>query len=288
MAGSPMAGAPMAGSPMAGAPMAGSPMAGAPMGGAPAVGPTNGAPCAATDACPPIGWVEVPAGSFEMGTADNYASERPVHTVTLSAFDLSRTEVTVGQYRACVDAGVCTRPGPCSLNTPSWTDTPAGKEDLPVNCVTWGQARTFAKWVGGDLPTEAEWEYAARAGQPFLYAGSDTVDEVAWYRSNSMGTPIPVGVKLPNAFGLYDMSGNVREWVLDEWSDDYSAAPAEGNTPVGALPACGVQCENGSASRVNRGGAWGHVADNLRVAHRGRNGPTTTSDYLGVRVRWAR
>ena len=147
--------------------------------------PAGRAPCEETGSCPPgIIWVRVPGGSFQMGSTVN-SDEQPIRTVTLSDFEMSKMEVTVRDYRACVEAGACDEPNVCDFGTPNWSTTPADREDLPINCVDWGQARSFAKWVGADLPTEAEWEYAARGGQPFEYAGSDNPDDVAWYDENS-------------------------------------------------------------------------------------------------------
>ena len=96
-----------------------------------------------------------------------------------------------------------------------------GYEDHPVSCVTWGQARTFARWVGGDLPTEAQWEYAARGGRSYQYSGADDPDEVAWYSKNAGDLTHSVKQKQPNTYGLYDMSGNAREWVLDDPHNSY-------------------------------------------------------------------
>lgn len=100
-----------------------------------------------------------------------------------------------------------------------------------------------------------------------------------------METSHRVGLKLPNLFSLHDMSGNLREWTLDEWTDDYSSASSDGHHYIGSLPPCSYHCDDGGASRVTRGGAWRHVEDNVRVSHRGRNGASTMSDYLGFRVR---
>jgi formylglycine-generating enzyme required for sulfatase activity len=151
--------------------------------------------------------------------------------------------------------------------------------------VDWGQARTFAKWVGADLPTEAEWEYAARGGQSFTYAGSNSPDDVAWYSSNSDDGTQPVGTKRANGYGLHDMSGNVWEWVLDELTIDYSNAPSDGHQAVGSLPTCSTKCDNGAAGRVNRGGGWNSGAGSLRVALRDSASPDNRYDSLGLRLR---
>ena len=230
-----------------------------------------------------IQWINIPAGSFQMGSPSQ-SDEQPVHSVTLKAFAMSKTEVTVGQYRACVEAGVCAEPSSCI-----WTSSRGDKENHPINCVDWGQARTFAKWVGADLPTEAEWEYAARGGQGFTYAGSQNADDVAWYGSNSgAGTKRAgtkrVGTKRANGYGLHDMSGSVWEWVLDQDKGDYNGAPSDGHQAVGSIPTCRIKCDNGAARRVFRGGSWYDGADHLRVANRNSRSPGYRGD-LGLRLR---
>jgi len=214
-----------------------------------------------------------------MGSEDGYDDEQPIRTVTLSDFEMSKTEVTVGQYRECVKAGVCDEPDECN-----WSTSPFDREDHPINCVDWGQARTFAKWVGADLPTEAEWEYAARGGQPFEYAGSDNPDDVAWYDQNSGDGTQPVGTKRANGYGLHDMSGNVWEWVLDAYSD-YTSAPSDGHQAAGSIPTCSIKCDIDAAGRVDRGGSWLSVASNLRVARRDSGSPDHRLDDLGLRLR---
>ena len=224
---------------------------------------------------------------FIMGSYDSkYNNEKPVHTVLVRSFYMSKTEVTVAQYRACVDDGRCSEPGAgegCNWNV-------GGREDHPINCVDWGQARTFAKWIGADvdLPTEAEWEYAARGGQDFTYAGSGNPDEVAWYNQNSGGSIHPVGTKKANGYGLYDMSGNVWEWVLDEWHKNYEEAPTVSNEAWGEVSECAQVCDTGSARRVHRGGSWLNGAGGLRVAARNNDLPVIRVIGLGFRLRRTR
>jgi formylglycine-generating enzyme required for sulfatase activity len=120
-----------------------------------------------------IVWISITGGSF-MGSQDEYSNEIPVHRVQIKSFDISKTEVTVGQYQQCVDAGVCSLPGDQNDHVScNWGQL---HRDLhPINCVDWLQARTFAKWVGGDLPTEAQWEYVARSqSKDFRYPWGNT------------------------------------------------------------------------------------------------------------------
>ena len=206
-----------------------------------------------------IKWVKIPAGSFMMGS-NEYNDEKPIHKVTLKSFFISKTEVTVGQYRACVKAGKCSKPDTDKYC--NWGKS--NREDHPINCIDWSQARTFAKWVGGDLCSESEWEYSARAGEDFKYAGSNDQDEVAWHNGNSGDSTHPVGKKKKNAWGLYDMTGNVWEWTLDEYKDSYLGAHAN--------------------RRVARGGSWSDGTRYLRVAVRSDFALDDRVSDLGARL----
>jgi formylglycine-generating enzyme required for sulfatase activity len=225
-------------------------------------------------------WVKIPAGSFMMGSNESN-DEKPIHKVTLKSFFISKTEVTVGQYRACVKAGKCSSSAvsSCNFGSPNWTDQVGSKEDHPINCIDWNQARTFAKWAGGDLCSESQWAYSAKAGKNFKYAGSNNLGKVAWYKSNSGVSTHPVGKKKKNAWGLYDMSGNVWEWTLDEYKSSYSGAPANG------LPVCSTPtCRQKASRRVVRGGGWLNNAVYLRVADRAGDAPDNRDRYLGARL----
>ena len=212
----------------------------------------------------------VEGGTFMMGAMEGdtqvYDNEKPAHEVTLTYnYYIAQTEVTQALWKAVMG------------NNPS---TMIG-DDLPVNNVLWEEADAFVKRLSQmtgytfHLPTEAEWEFAARGGKKskgYLYAGSDDVDEVAWYANNSGGKTHAVGTKKPNELGIYDMSGNAWEWCSD-WLAPYSAE-AQVN-PVG--PATGEY-------HVYHGGGWNHGQRYARSSHR----RTTTQGYvktaLGLRV----
>ena len=195
-------------------------------------------------------------------------SEKPVHTVRLTqAFYLGKYEVTQGQWQAVM-----------GKNPSQFT----GDANRPVEQVSWDDVQEFIRRLnareGGAqyrLPTEAEWEYAARAGSTTAYSfGNDArqLGEYAWYRDNAGGKTHPVGQKKPNAWGLHDMYGNVWEWVQD-WYADYAAGSAV--NPAG--PSSG-------SGRVIRGGSWGAGAGYCRSAYRGRDAPGDRDGDLGFRL----
>ena len=174
--------------------------------------------------CPEM--VVITSGTFDMGS-NNDPSEKPVHRVTIGrAFAMGRTEVTQGQWKAIMGDNP-SKFASCGDNCPvdqvSWNDAQAFIEKL--------NAKTGKKYR---LPTEAEWEYSCRAGGQQEYCGSDNPDSVGWYGAlakpagNSGKSINPVATRQPNAFGLYDMSGNVWEWVEDSYHDNYNGAPADG------------------------------------------------------------
>jgi formylglycine-generating enzyme required for sulfatase activity len=171
-------------------------------------------------------------------------------------YQMSRTEVTVAQYGACVRAGRCSKPR--SKKGCTWSVS--GTERHPVNCVKWKQAKTFAKWAGGRLPSEEEWEYAAKGGEEHEYSGSSSVDEVAWYSKNAGGGTQAVGRKKANGYGLYDMSGNVWEWTATPGAfDKYSG-------------------------RILRGGSWDFDAAFARVVGRDSDDPRRLYNDVGFRL----
>ena len=200
----------------------------------------SGLPAAAID------WVRAPAGSFEMGSpageAGRDTDEGPLRRVDLEAFEIANTEVTVAQYRACVEAGACSDAKGdyrCNYRVP-------GQDDYPVVCVTLEQAQTYSRWVGGALPSEAQWEYAARAGATGALYGD--LDEIAWWRGNAEARPHPVGLREPNAWGLYDVVGNVWELVGDQWHGGYEGGPTDGSVWLTDL--------EDHWAWVARGGCW--------------------------------
>ena len=214
--------------------------------------------------------VFVDGGTFVMGgTADQGANvnsdEFPTREVTLSSFYISKFEVTQELWEAV------TGEKPSNFSG----------ERFPVEQVSWDDCMTFIDKLNAltgktyRLPTEAEWEYAARGGKltkVYKYSGSNNVDDVAWYGSNSNKTTHPVGQKMPNELGLYDMSGNVNEWCSD-WYAIYD----ENDTinPIG--PTSGTM-------RIFRGGAWSYIAESCRNALRLGFYPTYRVDNVGLRL----
>jgi formylglycine-generating enzyme required for sulfatase activity len=233
-------------------------------------------PLAANESITPPGtlWTEpvtgmefvwIPRGCFDMGTDDGEPDERPVHRVCVSGFWMGRQEVTQGQWQAVM------------------YENPSGFRrglNHPVEQVSWDDVQRFIKKLnargrdGFRLPSEAEWEYACRAGQAGPYCGGDDPDPLAWFSQNSESTPHPVGRKQANAWGLQDMSGNVWEWVQDCYHDSYQDAPDDGSAREEA------ECP----WRVFRGGAWANYQRALRAASRLRHKPSLSSDDLGFRL----
>jgi formylglycine-generating enzyme required for sulfatase activity len=217
-----------------------------------------------------IEMVFIQGGTFSMGCTgeqgeDCYDSEKPVHQVTLSNFYIGKYEVTQAQWEAIMG------------NNPS--SFKGGKQ--PVEEVSWNEAQEFIKRLNAAtgkkyrLPTEAEWEYAARGGNKsrgYKYSGSNNIDEVAWYDNNSGSKTHPVGTKKANELGIYDMSGNVWEWCND-WYGNYGSS-AQTN-PAGA---------SSGSNRVDRGGSWDYDARYCRVAFRNFYSPGNRNNGLGLRV----
>jgi formylglycine-generating enzyme required for sulfatase activity len=215
-------------------------------------------------------YVWIPPGSFEMGCSpgDNecYDNEKPSHYVTIGrGFWMGQTDVTVGAYKRFAAAAGRQMPVAPPFNI-GWAN-----DNMPIVDVTWDDAHDYCTWAGGRLPTEAEWEYAARGGDTEARYGS--LDEVAWYEANSGGQTQPVGEKRANGFGLYDVLGNVFQWVND-WFDPnyYQNSPSQ--NPSG--PISGEQ-------RVVRGGAWGFGPWGVRASNRGGLDPGGPASNVGFR-----
>jgi formylglycine-generating enzyme required for sulfatase activity len=230
--------------------------------------------------------VLVPAGGFTMGCPDDapvacYPDERPAHDVTLSfPFYMARHEVTQAQWVAMMGSN------PSFFQPPSYP----GPAERPVEWVSWSDIQAFLSLTGMRLPTEAQWEYAYRAGTVTMYhgvpgqpEGSDNpamLDSIAWWAGNhgAPGTPAygtkAVGLKLANGFGLFDMSGNVWEWVRDWHAESYDATS----------PAIDPQGPVSGTRRVLRGGGCGYNADSCRSSVRGEVTPGFRHGMIGFRT----
>ena len=218
--------------------------------------------------CPEM--VVIPAGSFEMGSNES-VSERPVHRVNVPSFLIGKTEVTQGQWKAVMGSNP-SRFSQCG-------------DDCPVDSVSWSDAQEFAQRLSQKtgkqyrLPSEAEWEYAARAGRHTKWSFGDNksqLSDYAWFRDNSQSKTQRVAQKRPNAFGLFDMHGNVWEWVQDCWHGNYTGAPTDGSAWTTA-------CLD-SNYRVLRGGSWNYGPANLRSANRNRDTPDDRNINYGLRL----
>ncbi len=240
----------------------------------------------------------VPGGSFTMGSRESdeeaESDEKPTQLVSLSSFEMGKYEVTIEQYLAFCDETRTHYPewlepgGDFNIETGSndyYKTKGMSRENKnhPITGVSRNDAVAYCEWLSRKtgqkfrLPTEAEWEYAARGGKEgskdgFKYAGSNNIDAVAWYSENSGSTTHPVGQKAKNQIGLYDMSGNVWEWCAD-WYDSYSKL--EARNPKGP--------EKGSF-RVLRGGSWGLDPQGCRAAYRGNGAPGGRSSSVGFRL----
>ena len=226
--------------------------------------------------CPQM--VVVPAGSYRMGAADGFANERPVHEVTIGApFAVGKHEVTFVQWDACVRDLGCPRGND--------GDRGWGRGQRPVINVSWDDAQRFLRWLSEKtkkpyrLLSESEWEYAARAGTETAYSLGD---DIGFGRANCDGCgsrwdsrqTAPVGSFAPNVWGLFDMHGNVWEWVEDCWNDSYAGSPRDGS----------ALAEKNCSERVLRGGSWNNEPGNLRSAMRVRDSTADRSGNVGFRV----
>ena len=214
--------------------------------------------------------IRVEGGSFMMGSPDDatiYDDEKPQHRVTLSDYYIGETQVTQELWAAVMG------------NNPAYFKG----NNNPVECVSWDNCQEFIRKLNEKtgkafrLPTEAEWEFAARGGKKckgYKYAGSDTINEVAWYNDNSNASTHPVKLKKPNELDIYDMSGNVWEWCQD-WFDSNYYENSPDATPQGPVS---------GSDRVLRGGSWINNATYGRTAYRSSNSPGNRNNNLGFRL----
>jgi formylglycine-generating enzyme len=229
--------------------------------------------------------VLVKGGTFKMGSNSGESDEKPIHTVTLSDFYIGKYEVTVEQYKVyCAESGKKLPPDP----KPEWYEEHKNavkwvwKDNYPIVNIDWNEAMDYCTWLSKKtgqkytLPTEAQWEYAARGGnksENFKYSGSESINKVAWYDETTMEKgPRQVGTLKPNELGIYDMSGNAWEWCSDFFGK-YSADPQKDPQGPGKSP-----------FKVIRGGSWYYVAELARVTARDGPYPHYTNYNYGFRV----
>ncbi len=217
-------------------------------------------------------FVQIPGGTFQMGSNDGSSDEKPVHTVTVKSFAMGRYEVTFEEYDKFCEATGRSKP-----DDEGW-----GRGKRPVINVNWNDAKAYVKWLskqtGKDyrLPSEAQWEYACRAGSAGKYSFGDDAKQLGnygWYSSNSENKTHPVGEKQANKFGLYDMHGNVWEWLEDKWHNSYTGAPSDGSAWI----------SSDSNFHLLRGSSWYFDDSLLRCALRYKIDSTGSSHYWGFR-----
>ncbi|MEO8574120.1 MAG: SUMF1/EgtB/PvdO family nonheme iron enzyme [Pyrinomonadaceae bacterium] len=245
----------------------------------------------------------IPGSSFEMGIdaamipklqtkfnvkrADLFAEETPKHKITLASFYLDRTEVTNGQFKLFIDRHAEWKKAKIAavyhngkyLDHWNGNDFPAGRENYPVVFVSWYAASAFCQAQGKRLPTEAEWEFAARGGlggKDFPWGDEMPDKGRANFSGSGLGAPTKVASYPPNGYGLYDVAGNVWEFLADEWSKYSSAGSAE-NAPI-ANDFLHVKTR-----RALRGGSFGGSAVNLRVTYRDSHSPENAVEHVGFR-----
>lgn len=222
-------------------------------------------------------WVE--GGSFKMGSDIGDSDEQPVHNVTLDGYWIGATEVTQAQWESVMGTDIRQQ-----RDKAGYSSLYGEGSNYPMYYVNYDEAKEFCRRLSErtgrsyTLPTEAQWEYAARGGSDgvrdnYTYSGSNSIGSVAWYDGNSGDSTNPVGRKSPNQLGLYDMSGNVWEWCLD-WYGEYSSSSQ--TNPLG--PSSGYY-------QVLRGGSWYNYESNCRVSNRNYNlNPSNRLNRHGLRV----
>ena len=222
--------------------------------------------------CGPVKMVKVESGTFTMGATieqgkDAFDSEKPKHNVTLDSFFISDAPITVRQYREFCEATNRNMP-----DAPNW----GWHDNHPIVNVSWHDANDFAKWLGCRLPSEAEWEFAARGGnlsKHYKYSGGNVPNEIGWFLDNTNQTGTrPIRLKKANELGLYDMSGNVYEWCND-WKYEYTEK--DEYNPKGP--------ESGFI-KASKGGSWHSSTRSLRVSNRDDDPPEFYSHNVGFRV----
>jgi len=227
-------------------------------------------------------FVTIPSGSFSMGSDCGDTDEIPIHAVDVESFEIMTTEVTQGMWEEMMGATIHDQ-----LDSAIFGYGLSGVGDTyPVYYVSWEECQDFVSRtneLGADytyyLPTEAEWEYACRAGTTTEYYWGDdnsdsTMDIYCWYDMNSNSTSHPVGQKEPNEWGLYDMSGNVWEWCEDTYSESYDEAPTDGSAYV----------DENSGYRIFRGGARNWAAVHARSAQRWCGSSDDAQHDVGFRL----
>ena len=240
------------------------------------VGPLAGAPAK------PVEFITIPGGKFTMGTDSGekgFEDAKPIHEVAIKTFDMSKTAVTVEQYAECVIKGGCIEPA--TGDYCNWGVT--GRQLHPVNCVDWDQASKYAKFKGGRLPSESEFEYAAMSGgknQKYPWGNDEpTCDKAVMYDNGGYGcgkdSTMPVCSKTAGntAQGLCDMAGNVWQWVQDKYQDSYKGAPTDGS----AFEATG-------SDRVVRGGSFFRSGASYLRADRRSHAGRRRGDDVGFRL----
>lgn len=249
-----------------------------------------------TSSAPP-GMVLIPAGEFQMGSDEN-TDEKPVHTIYTDAFYMDKYEVTNAQYKTFLNANPQWQKGRISviyhdgdyLKHWNGNNYPAGKGDHPVPYVSWYAAMAYARWAGKRLPTEAEWEKAARGGLVGKkYPWGDYIDSTKANYNKEVDDTISVGRYSSNGYGLYDMAGNVLEWCLDEYDEDiYKKELLFMNSrqnPIvgGTIVSVTTNFSKVKTQRVLRGGSWSALPQAVRVADRVKGNPTVSHDGIGFR-----
>lgn len=247
-------------------------------------------------------FVDIPAGSFRMGNCPDGSdagllssfrgcsitdeeaepTEYPPHSVQVRAFQMGKYEVTFAQFRRYLEVMGETR----RLQEPEFAKNNAYGDKAPVLWVSWYDAQLFIDWLNNSkpdsdkgnyrLPSEAEWEYACKAGKEHRYCGGNSPNGIGWHFDNSDVRPQPVGMRRANAFGLHDMSGNAHEWVADCWHENYRNAPDDARPWEDGRAYC--------ATRVMRGGSFGDITATLRATYRSNLNPNNREVDYGFRV----